>query len=136
MEAEKRVYVAEQSGCGGSLIKELRLLKNRFSKPSSSALSASDGSLLTTISSKLQRWAEHVASIANCGVGVNQASLINLPVLPLPPLHPPVPPDTDNLCTPLSEEEISAAISQLRGGRVPGLDGITAEIIKLGGLSQ
>ena len=57
VEAEKRAWVAEQLGHGGSLIKELRLLKKHFSKPSSSTLSALDGSLLTTDSSKLERWA-------------------------------------------------------------------------------
>ena len=41
--------------------------------------------------------------------------------------------DTDNLCASLSEEEISDAISQLRSGRASGVDGITAEAIKLGG---
>ena len=44
VEAERRAWVAEQLGHGGSLIKELRLLKNRFIKPSSSTLTALDGS--------------------------------------------------------------------------------------------
>ena len=33
----------------------------------------------------------------------------------------------------LTEEEIAAAISQMQKGIVPGLDGISTEILKLGG---
>ena len=44
VQAERRAWVAEQLGHGGSLIKELRLLKNRFTKPSSSTLTTLDGS--------------------------------------------------------------------------------------------
>ena len=47
--------------------------------------------------------------------------------------HPSKPPDLDDLCAPLSEEEICTAISQLKNGRAPGIDEITAEMIKLGG---
>lgn len=57
-----------QLGHGGSLLKELKLLKNRFSKPSSSTLTTVDGSHLTTESAKLERWAEHFASVVNCGI--------------------------------------------------------------------
>ena len=60
VETERRAWVAEQLGHGSSLIKELRLLKNRFTKPSSSTLTVLDGSLLTTDSAKLERWAEHL----------------------------------------------------------------------------
>ena len=77
VEAEKHAWVAEQLGHGGSLIKELRLLKKYFSKPSSSTLSALDESLLTTDSSKLERWVEHFAGIFNCGVDANPAFLEN-----------------------------------------------------------
>ena len=121
VEAEKRAWVAEQLGHGGSLIKELRLLKKHFSKPSSSTLSALDGSLLTTDSSKLERWAEHFANIVNCDVDVSSAFLESLPVVS-PSDHPLNPPDAVNLCAPLSEEEIITAISQLKNGRAPGLD--------------
>ena len=48
VEAERCTWMAEQLGHGGSLIKELRLLNNRFTKPSSSTLTALDGSPLTT----------------------------------------------------------------------------------------
>ena len=47
-----------------------------------------------------------------------------------PSVHTPDPPDLDDLCAPLSEKEISTAISELRNGRAPEMDGITAEMIK------
>ena len=124
--------MVEQLGHGGSLIKELRLLKNRFTKPSSSTLTALDGSPLTTDTAKLVRWAEHFSSDVNCGVEVSEASLENLPVIS-PSVNPGEPPDLDDLCAPLSEEEICTDISQLKNSRTPGMDGITAEMIKLGG---
>ena len=110
MEAERRAWVAEQLGHGGSLIKELGLLKNCFIKPSSSTLTALVSSPLTTDTAKLARWAEHFSSIVNCGVEVSEASFDNLPVIP-PSVHPGEPPDLDDLCAPLSEEETCAAIS-------------------------
>ena len=39
----------------------------------------------------------------------------------------------DELCDPITEEEISAAVSQMKNGRAPGLDGISSEVLKLGG---
>ena len=88
---------------GGSLIKELRLLKTRFAKPSTSTLTAADGSILNTDSSKLEstltaadgsilntdsskleRWAKHFTSVVNCGMDVSQVSLDSLPVIPFP----------------------------------------------------
>ena len=53
-EAERRAQVAEQQGRGGSLIKELRLLK-KHSKPTSSSLVAKNGTTLQSDSDKLNR---------------------------------------------------------------------------------
>ena len=41
--------------------------------------------------------------------------------------------DDDNLSQPITEEEIEEAISQLRDRNAPGADGISAELLKLGG---
>ena len=38
----------------------------------------------------------------------------------------------DQLGSPLTEEELKIAISQLNNGKAPGKDGITAEILRLG----
>ena len=53
VEAERCAWAAEQSGHGGSLIKELRLLRSHCSKPSAISLSAKDGSVLTRDVDKL-----------------------------------------------------------------------------------
>ena len=42
-------------------------------------------------------------------------------------------PNDDELCAPLTEEEIRVAISHLKNGRAPGLDEISAEMLKVGG---
>jgi hypothetical protein len=55
LEAERHTHIVEQQGRGGSLIRELRLLKKKFSKPASSTLLAKDGTTLQSdsASSKL-----------------------------------------------------------------------------------
>ena len=78
-------------------MKELRLLKNHFTKPSSSTITGLDGSPLTTDTAKLARWAEHFYNVVNCGVEVSEASFENLPVIS-PSVHPGELPDLDDLC--------------------------------------
>ena len=90
--------------------RDLRLVKKKFSKPTSSTLVAKDG---TTLS--------HVVS------------LDALPVVPLSPASSDTTLSDEDLSTPLSEEEIHTAISKLTSGRAPGLDGITLEMLSLGG---
>ena len=54
----------------------------------------------------------------------------------LPSIQPPSqnsPIDNEELCSPITEEEISTAISQMKNGKAPGLDGISSEVLKLGG---
>ena len=41
--------------------------------------------------------------------------------------------DDDDLSQPITEEEIEEAISQLRDGKAPGADGISAKLLKLEG---
>ena len=42
-------------------------------------------------------------------------------------------PDDEDLSQPITEEEIQEAVGQLRDGRASGADGISAELLKLGG---
>ena len=37
------------------------------------------------------------------------------------------------ICSPITEEKISSAISQMKNEKAPGLDGISSEVFKLGG---
>ena len=94
---------------------------------------AKDGTILQTDGDKLNRWAEHFQEVANCEVSID-IPLDNLPVIPPSPPSSVTPLSADDdLDAPLSEEEISAAISQLRSGKAPGLDGISLEMLLLGG---
>ena len=52
------------------------------------------------------------------------------------PFSPPSqnsPIDNEGLCSPITEEEISTAISQMKNRKAPGLDCISREVLKLGG---
>ena len=72
--------------------------------------------------------------MVNCGVEINEATLETLPVVEVYPTDTELDvPNDDELCAPLTEEEICVAISHLKNGRAPGLDEISAEMLKLGG---
>ena len=131
-EAEKCAWAAEQCGHGASLSRELQLLRKNASKPSTSTLLARDGSSMTGDDDKLQCWVEHFSDIVYCESEVSVATLDALPVLESPFAL------SDDVCVNelsdnLIEEEIAAAISQMRKGRAPGLEGISTEVLKLGG---
>ena len=131
-DSERRAWAAEQSGHGGSLIKELRLLRSHCSKPSATSLSAKGGSNLTRDVDKLHPWAEHFAEFVNCVVNVNEATLEALPVIIPCPENGSNAPNNEELCGNLSEEDIAVANSQLRNGRAPGLDEVSGECLSWG----
>ena len=72
---------------------------------------------------------EHFASIMS---DYSEAYIEDLAVISQS-IHPLDSAKHDNLRVPLSKEEISTAISQLGSGEAPGMDGITVEMIMLGG---
>ena len=79
MEAEKKAWVAQQQGRGGSLIKDLRLLKKQASKPYPSYLLAKYNTIISSDTDKLQRWVEHFAEASkSCSTG----SQVDINVLP------------------------------------------------------
>ena len=134
VEAENKAKLSQQLGRGGSLIKDLRLLKNQTFKPSSSNLLAKDKSILSSDTDKLQRWAEHFADVSNCCTSVSQFDPEALPdITAATPSYRFQFPDDEDLSQPITEEEIQEAVGQLRDGRAPGADGISAELLKLGG---
>ena len=70
----------------------------------------------------------------NCGKKVNETTLASLPVIePKAGALSDIPSFEEHLCSSPSEEEISRALSQLRFGKAPGLDGIQTETLRLGG---
>ena len=131
-EAEHRTLVAEQQGRGGSLIRDLHLLGKKFSKPASSNLVAKDGRVLRSDGDKLNRWAENFQEVVNCQINIDV-----IPIEDLPIVTPHSSSDTTlsdhDLSSPLSEEEIITAISELRAGKAPGPDGVSLEMLSLGG---
>ena len=78
VEAECRAIVAEQQGRGGSLIKDLRLLQKKFSKPASSTLVAEDGTSVQSDREKLNCWAKHFEEVVNCQVNVDVVPIEDL----------------------------------------------------------
>ena len=133
VEAEKRAWTSEQLGRGGSLIKELRLLKRHFSKPSTTTLTAKDGTNLTSVDDKLKCWVDHFEGVMSCEVNVNNATLESLPVIESCIPESSTVLDDEGLCCNLSEDEIAVAIKQLKKGKAPGLDEISLEMLRLGG---
>ena len=131
-EAEHWATVAEQQGRGCSLIKDLRLLQKKFSKPASSTLVAKDGTSVQSDRDKLNRWAEHFEEVVNCQVNVDIVPIDVLPIVSSPSITSDTSLSDDDLSAPLSEEEIITAISELRSGKAPGLDGISLEMLSLG----
>ena len=134
-EAENKDKMSQLLGHGGSIIKELRLLKKQVSKPSSSYLLAKDKSILSSDTDKLQRWSEHFAEVSNCCTSVSQFDPEVLPdIIAATPSYRNKFHDDEDLTQCITEEEIREAIGQLQDGKAPGADGISAELLKLGGV--
>ena len=128
-ESEKHAWTVELYGHGGSLIRELQLLRKSATKSSMSTLLARDGSNLTRDDDKLQRWVEHFLMSAAVSHGDTFYTL--------PALDPPSALSNDvcvnELSDKLTQEVIAAVIFQMWKGRAPGLDGILTEMLKFGG---
>jgi len=90
----------------------------------SSPMYSSDGTLLTDKQQILDRWAEHFQSVLNCQSSVSQQALDDIdqrPMLKYLSLTP-------------SLAEVTKAVKQMSSGKVPGSDGIPADVFKHGGM--
>ena len=101
-EAERHAAIAESLGCGGSLVRELRLAGRSASKASASTLHPVDGTVLTSDESKLRRWAEYFTSVTQCSSQVSEVVLEALPFIH-PPSQPHTPIDNEELCSSITE---------------------------------
>ena len=126
-DVEECTRVAEQNGHGGSLIRELRLLHNRVSKPAAPSLLAKNGvDRLTSMSHKLNRIAEHFSNVLNYEKPVDNDILLQIP-------HAPSTPEAETLSKLLMVAEVIRALRLLRKGKIPGEDGISVELLQLWG---
>ena len=81
----------------------------------------------------MNHWAEHFQEVVNCQVDIKVIPIEDLPVITPPPISSVTTLSDHDLSSLLSEEEIITAISELRSGKAPGLDGISLEMLSLGG---
>ena len=116
----------------GQRIRDLHLLKKKFSKPASSTLVVKNDITLQSDGYKLNHWAEYSKEVVNCQVDVDVVSVDALSVVPLSPASSDTALSDEDLSAPLSEEEIHTAISKLSSGRASGLNRITLEMLSLG----
>ena len=85
---------------------------------------SADGSvLLTDLKDITGCWKEHFSNLLNQQGTADERTTSQMYV------HTP----KDDLCTPITMEELEKALQETRRGKVPGLDGISPEILKLGG---
>ena len=115
------------------MIRDISLLKKKFSKPASSALVAKDGISLQSDGDILYCWAEHFEEVMNYQVDINVVPREDLPMVSLSFVSSDILMIDEDMSAPLSEEEIVTAISELRSGKAPDLDGISLEMLSLGG---
>lgn len=129
----KRAWFAEQLGQGGFLVKELRLLGRQVSKPAVTPLLIKDIEPITDDKEKLKRWAKHFIEVVNCEFTVSKEDLNALRVVPRGERSDSVSVSDSDLCAPITEDEVTIGISQLKNGRAPGVDDISAKFLKLSG---
>ena len=69
----------------------------------------------------------------NCQVDINVVPCEDFPVVSPSFVSSDTSMSDEDMSVPLSEEEIVIAISELRSRKAPGLDGISLEMLSLGG---
>ena len=135
---------ALKSGRGGSLLKPLKALQRRQRPNLTSSLKSEDGrDTIIQTDLKLERWKEHFEKVTNVVVSVTTDALQDIPSLP---------PESlrncglgSNLSVQESQsssvfytdepdiEEVKDAIALLKNKKAPGVDGMNAECLRLGG---
>ena len=86
-EAEKLLEAAVRLGCGGSLLKDLKLLCSRQKLKASTPLLSQDGTQLNSMVDKIERWREHYAQVSNVSVELVESVIST--VVEVPPISNP-----------------------------------------------
>ena len=130
-EAERVHEVTMSLGHGGSLLKDLKLLRCRQMLKADTMLFAQDGSELHSMANKLERRREHFEQVSSVLVELEE-SVVSA-VLESVPDTPQGSGSYDSLVEVPSEGEIRMALNVMKNGLVPGADGISAELLRLEG---
>ena len=141
-EAEKKYEMSVKSGRGGSLLKDLRILQRSQTSKTNLILRAANGSdKMVSVEDKLERWRQHFEQVTNVPTEIAETSL-NMACSRScqgedddSSSWPGTEEQDEDLALEPSQEEISIreAINQLKQNKAPGVDEITAEMLKLGG---
>ena len=116
---------AVKQGRGSSL---LRLLQSSQGSSSNTVLRPADGKgRITSTKEKLERWRQHFEQVTNVVSEVTEATLSMIPI------GEDIKVSDEVLIQEPSEDEVREAILQLKNNKAPGDDGITTELLKLGG---
>ena len=78
----------------------------------------------------LKRWQEHFAQVSNVAVKIDQRVLSS--ILETAPSSSPPAATNDHLLSVPCESEIRTALKSMKNERIPGVDDISAELLKLG----
>ena len=92
---------------------------------------AQDGSEMSSLADKLERWRDCFEEVSNVSVELEE-SVISA-VLESVPVAPQGSSSDDSLVKVPSEGEIKIALNMMNNGQTPDADGISAELLKLGG---
>ena len=101
-----------------------------------SALKSADGQgKIVKTQDRLERWRQHFESVLSIQTTVSEVTLDSLKGCAeaggCPEANSEV--VNDGLVCPPTAEEVAEAVKQLKGNKAPGVDEITAELLKLGG---
>ena len=86
-EAEKLYEVAVSRGCGGSLLKELKLIQYCQKLKATTTLLTSNGKELRAATSKLDRWHKHFMQVSNVSVELEESALRGGSAVVITPSH-------------------------------------------------